>query len=113
LGQPASAVNGEIFNVGADNMTVSEIAEVVASHVDGVVDVRIEATPDERSYRISSEHIAERIGFRPVFTVNDAVADLQRAFIDGKLPGSLVDSKYFNIRRMNEVLIAADPDGSA
>jgi len=113
LRQPASKVNGQIFNVGADNMKVSEIAEIVASQVDGPVEVKVEPTQDQRSYRISSERIAEAIGFRPKFTINDAVADLQRAFINGDLPNSLTDPTYFNIRRMNEILDAADSDGKS
>jgi nucleoside-diphosphate-sugar epimerase len=111
LQQPASKVNGQVFNVGADNMKVREIAGIVASHVDGPVDVRVEPTQDQRSYRISSERIADAIGFRPKFTINDAVVDLQRAFANGQLPNSLTDSKYFNIRRMNEILNATDSDG--
>jgi len=111
LQQPASKVNGQVFNVGADNMKVSEIASIVAAHVDGPVDVRIEPTQDPRSYRISSERIADAIGFRPKFTINDAVIDLQRAFANGQLPNSLTESKYFNIRRMNEILNATDSDG--
>ena len=111
LGQPASNVNGQIFNVGADNMKVSEIAKLVASQVEGPIEVRVEPTVDQRSYRISSERIAEAIGFRPKFTINDAVADLQRAFVNGDLPNSLIDSKYFNIQRMNEILNASDSGG--
>ena len=111
LQQPAWKVNGQVFNVGADNMKVSEIAEIVASHVDGPVEVRVEPTQDQRSYRISSERIAEAIGFRPQYTINDAVLDLQRAFANGHLPNSLTDPKFFNIQQMNEILNATDSDG--
>lgn len=112
LRQPASKVNRQIFNVGADNMKVSEIAEIVASRVDGAVEVRVEPTQDLRSYRISSDRIAEAIGFRPKFTISDAVDDLQRAFVDGDLPNSLTDPTYFNIRRMNDILATVDSDGN-
>jgi len=111
LRQPVAKVNGQVFNVGADNMKVSEIAEIVASHVDGPVEVQVEPMQDQRSYRISSERIAEAIGFRPKHTINDAVLDLQRAFTNGQLPNSLTDPAYFNIQRMNEILNATDPDG--
>ena len=111
LQQPASKVNGQVFNVGADNMKVNEIAHIVASHVDGPIEVRVEPTQDQRSYRISSERIFEAIGFRPKFTISDAVLDLQRAFTNGQLPNSLTDPAYFNIQRMNEILNAADSDG--
>ena len=113
LQQPTSKVNGQVFNVGADNMKVSEIAAIVASHVDGPVEVRVEPTQDQRSYRISSERITEAIGFRPKFTISDAVVDLQEAFTDGLLPNSLTDPAYFNIQRMNEILSAADSDGDS
>lgn len=113
LDQPAANVNGQIFNVGADNMTVREIANVVSGHVDGPVEVRVEATPDQRSYRISSERIAQAIGFRPQFSVSDAVTELQWAFSSDLLPGSLEDSKYFNIKRMNEVLAASQAHDEA
>jgi nucleoside-diphosphate-sugar epimerase len=113
LRQPASKVNGQIFNVGADNMKVSEIAEIVASRVDGAVEVRVEPTQDPRSYRISSDRIAEAIGFRPKFTISDAVDDLQRAFVNGDLPNSLTDPTYFNIRRMNDILATVDSDGNS
>ena len=111
LRQPVAKVNGQVFNVGADNMKVSEIAEIVASHVDGPVEVQVEPMQDQRSYRISSELIAEAIGFRPKFTINDAVLDLQRAFANEQLPNSLTDPRFFNIQRMNEILNATDPDG--
>ena len=111
LQQPASKVNGQVFNVGADNMKVSDIAHIVGSHVDGLIEVRVEPSQDQRSYRISSERIAEAIGFRPKFTISDAVVDLQEAFTNGQLPNSLTDPAYFNIQRMNEILNAADSDG--
>ena len=113
LEQPASTVNGQVFNIGADNLTVSAIARVVASHVDGPIDVRVEPSPDQRSYRISSGRIANAIGFRPRLSVGDAVTDLLDAFARGALPDSLRDSKYFNIRRMGEILNSTDDDGEA
>ncbi len=111
LQQPASKVNAQIFNVGADNMTVREIASVVAAHVAGPVDVRVETTLDQRSYRVSSDRIAQAIGFTPLFTVSDAVTDLQGAFAAGLLPGSFTNSKYFNIMRMKEVLKGKNVNG--
>ncbi len=92
-------------------MKVSDIAGIVTSHVNCQVDGRVEPTQDQRSYRISSDRIADAIGLRPKFTINDAVVDLQRAFANGQLPNSLTDSKYFNIRRMNEIPNATDSDG--
>ena len=43
------------------------------------------------------------IGFKPKFSVEDAIRDLCQAFREGKLPNSLDDNKYFNVRRMKEI----------
>ena len=102
--QPKQKIDGQIFNIGAQNVTVSDIAVIVADNIGGEVDVKFEATPDQRSYRISSEKIANAIGFVPNLTVKDAVIELKGAFNSGLLPDSLTNSKYFNIQKMNEIL---------
>jgi nucleoside-diphosphate-sugar epimerase len=104
LEQPGNIINGEIFNVGAENMTIREISNVVAAEIGQPLEVRVEDTPDNRSYRVSSEYILEKIGFAPEFGVKEAVQDLKNAFIQGLLQNSLTDSKYFNLIRMKEIL---------
>ena len=49
---------------------------------------------------MGSKRIAEKLGFSPRRTVEDAVRDLCRAFKAGKLPDSLTDPKYFNVKTM-------------
>ena len=104
LGQPSDLINGEIFNIGAENMTIKEISELVADEIGQPLEIRIENTPDNRSYRVSSEHIKKKIGFMPKLGVREAVQDLKNAFNQGLLYNSLIDSKYFNLKRMNEIL---------
>lgn len=104
LEQPANLVNGEIFNVGAENMTISEIANVVAEEIGQPLEIKVEDTPDKRSYRVTTQYIKDKIGFEPKFNVRKAVLDLKNAFSQGLLYNSLTDSKYYNLKRMNEVL---------
>ena len=104
LEQPAALINGEIFNIGAENMTIKEISELVAVEIGQPLEIRVENTPDNRSYRVSSEYIKEKTGFAPRLGVREAVRDLRDAFNQGLLYNSLTDSKYFNLKRMNEVL---------
>ncbi len=96
-------VNGEIFNAGYDNMKVKEIANVVKKVVGDDVEIDREETNDNRSYHISSEKIKKIIKFEPMFTIEDAVKDLKFAFENKKLPGSLENSIYFNIKKMQEL----------
>ncbi len=100
---PAEAIRGRIYNVGADNHTVRELAEQVRSVVGNDVTLETVPTDDNRSYHISSARIREELGFRPSRTIMDAVRDLVEAFDSGLLPGSMTDSRYFNIKRMQEV----------
>ena len=53
---------------------------------------------DLRSYHVSSRKIAEKIGYVPKRTIEDAVRDLCRAFKAGKLPNSFDDEQYFNVK---------------
>ena len=99
----AELVNGEIFNAGYDNMKVKEIANIVKKVVGDDVKIDKEETNDNRSYHISSEKIKKIINFVPNFTIEDAVKDLKDAFENKKLPGSLDNSIYFNIKKMQEI----------
>ena len=67
------------------------------------VEIEVSSTDDNRSYHISSNKIFDELGFKPEFTVEDAVMDLKDAFENNLLPNSLDDEKYFNIKRMNSI----------
>ena len=60
-------------------------------------------TNDNRSYHVSSNKIKDIINFEATHTIKDAVKDLKEAFENNKLPNSLKDSKYFNIKKMQEI----------
>ena len=103
LRAPKEKIAGEIFNAGFENQTVLELAETVQKVVGD--DVKLVATPtnDNRSYHISSKKIAEKLGFVPKHTIQEAVEDIKEAFEKGLLPDSLENEKYFNIKRMNNI----------
>ncbi|MFA5026828.1 MAG: NAD-dependent epimerase/dehydratase family protein [Candidatus Methylomirabilota bacterium] len=100
---PDATVDGQIYNAGYHNQRVMEIAE----RVRGVIgsDVRIVTTPtdDNRSYHISSAKIKRELGFEATRSIDEAVRDLQAAFQAGKVPNSMTDERYFNIKRMQRV----------
>lgn len=104
LQQDAEKIDGQVFNVGTDNLTVMEIAKLVKEIVNKEVDLVVEPSPDNRSYRISSERILEHLGFRPLHTVEDAIRDLLSWFDRGAFPDSMTDSRYFNISRMQAII---------
>ena len=96
-------VNGEVFNAGYDNFTVNEIASTVKKIIGQDVELETVETNDNRSYHVSSKKIKDILNFEAMFTIRDAVKDLKDAFENNKLPNSLKDSKYFNIKKMQEI----------
>ena len=96
-------VNGEIFNAGYDNFTVSDIALTVKEVIGSDIEIETLPTDDNRSYHVSSEKIKKTLNFTPKHTIKDAIRDLKKAFEEKKLPDSLENSKYFNIKKMQEI----------
>lgn len=103
INSPKSKVAGEKFNAGYENQTVADIANTVKNVIGDDVKLVTKPTNDNRSYHISSQKIKNVLGFDTQHTIKDAVLDLKNAFKEGKLPNSLSDEKYFNIKRMNSI----------
>jgi len=105
---PDHMIAGEVFNAAYQNHTVSELAEMVRKVVNQEMPERapigIETTPsnDLRSYHVSSRKITEKLGYVPKRSVEDAVRDLCAAFKTGKLPNSLSDDRYYNVKTVKK-----------
>ncbi|WP_372522784.1 NAD-dependent epimerase/dehydratase family protein [Sulfuricaulis sp.] len=103
---PDEKIAGQTFNAGYQNLSIMEIAKIVRKVVKeefpekGEIEIVTTPTDDIRSYHINSDKIARVIGFRPKYTIEDAVRGLCKAFKAGKLPNSLTDDIYFNVKRM-------------
>jgi len=103
---PKEKIAGQIFNAGYENRSIMDIAKMVRKVVmeefpeKGEIGITTTPTNDPRSYHINSEKIARMLGFRPKRTIEDAVRDLCKAFKAGKLPGSMTDDRYYNVRTM-------------
>jgi nucleoside-diphosphate-sugar epimerase len=95
-------IDGKIYNVGYENHTVREIAEMVKNKVGPDVEIVVTPTDDHRSYHISSQKIRDELGFAPSHSLEDAIADLVKAFSEGQVPNSLTDDRYYNLRVMKQ-----------
>ncbi len=103
LEAPAEKIAGKVFNAGYENHKVRELAEMVRSNVGDDVALETVPTDDNRSYQISSAKIARELGFTAGHTIDEAVRDLVAAFRAGKLPDSMQDPRYFNIKMMQKI----------
>lgn len=97
------AIDGKVFNVGFDNFTVSDIADKVKKVIGEDIEIVTTPTDDNRSYHVSSEKIRRELGFVANHTVEDAIRDLVKSFQMGKIPNAMTDSRYYNIKTMQEL----------
>jgi len=100
---PEEKINGKVFNVGATNHTVMEIAEMARQETGAEIRVDTNIT-DNRSYRISSEKIKRELGYEPEKTIREAIRDIKQAFAAGRFPDPN-HNMYYNIRTMKELKI--------
>ena len=104
LETPKHLIAGEIFNAAYENNTVSELAEMVRKVVEkempekAPIEIITTTSNDLRSYHVSSAKIKEKLGYVPKRSVEDAIRDLCHAFKAGKLPNSLTDERYVNVK---------------
>jgi len=101
-------IQNETFNVGYQNLTIASIAGMVKNIVEKEfpgpeIEVLTTTSDDTRSYHINSDKIKRVLGFEPKFTIEDAIRELCSAFRDGKLPESLIDDRYFNVKRLKRI----------
>jgi nucleoside-diphosphate-sugar epimerase len=104
LSLPSDKIAGEIFNVAYQNFTIAELAgmvhTVVSREMPELQPIALETSPsnDLRSYHVSSEKIKRVLGWTPKQSLENAVVDLCRAFRSGKIPNSLTDIRYYNVK---------------
>jgi nucleoside-diphosphate-sugar epimerase len=109
LEYPDELVAGEIFNAGYENHTVAQLAGIAKTVVEREfpekAPIRIETTTsnDNRSYHVSSRKIAEKLGYRPQHTIEDAVRDICCAFKAGKFRDSLTNEEYVNVKTVKKL----------
>jgi nucleoside-diphosphate-sugar epimerase len=98
-----AAVDGRVYNAGYENHSVMQLAEMVRRNVGEHAKLKVRPTNDQRSYHVSSKKIKDELGFEATHSIEQAVVDLIKAFKEGKLPNSLEDPRYFNIKMMQKV----------
>ena len=103
LEAPLRLVGHQTFNVGdeSQNYTISELGQMVASHVPGTVVEEASDDNDPRSYRVSFEKIRTTLGFKASIDVSEGVLEMVRAVREGHV-GDWRDPIYSNSLQMQE-----------
>ncbi|WP_137045753.1 NAD(P)-dependent oxidoreductase [Pseudolabrys sp. FHR47] len=109
LQAPHEKIHREIFNIGFQNHSIANIAEMAKKVVEeelpdrGPINIVTTPSNDNRSYHVNSDKVTRVLGFRPKRTIEDAVRDLTRAFRNHLLPASFDDDWYYNVRTMKKI----------
>ena len=109
LTAPHEKIHGEVFNIGFENHSIADLARVVQRVVReeiperGEVDIVTTPSDDNRSYHVNSDKIHRVLGYRPKRTIEDAIRDLSRAFLNHLLGNSFEDDWYYNVRTMKRI----------
>jgi len=93
LGAKASG----IYNAGFENISILDIAKRVVKYVPA--EIVTSASNDPRSYRINSDKLLST-GFKPKYTVNDAIQEIINAYRSGKLADQ---ETWYNIKTMKKI----------
>ena len=103
LNSPKEKINNQAFNVGFENHSVSDLADLVKKNISDDIEIIKTATNDNRSYHVSSEKISNLLDFQPQKNIENAVIDLKKAFNENLLINTFDNEFYFNIKRMNNI----------
>jgi nucleoside-diphosphate-sugar epimerase len=109
LTAPVERIQKETFNIGYQNMSIMDIAglvkRIVAEEFPERPEINIVVTEsnDNRSYHINSDKVYRVLGFRATHSIEEAIRALCGAFRDGKIPNSMTDDGYYNIRTMKKI----------
>ena len=98
-----SLVNREAFNIGFENFSVLEIANIVKKNIDHDVILEKVSSDDIRSYHVSSEKIKNAINFQAKYDIDSAVRDLKKAFENNFFKDPLSNEEFFNIKKMQKI----------
>ena len=101
-------IQKQIFNVGYQNNKIIDLANIVKDVVEKKmnyknIDIEVTKSDDKRSYHINSDKITNLTGFKPVYSIEDAVESLCDAFNDGLLENSFTNSIYSNVKTMQKL----------
>jgi nucleoside-diphosphate-sugar epimerase len=110
INAPKSKINNKIFNVGHQNMSISNIANLVKRIVSYKIKKKIQIftskSNDKRSYHINSDKIYKELNFKPKRGVEEAVLEIYKSFEKGLFSKSFDNINYYNVKKMIKLKVS-------
>ena len=105
----SNKIKNQIFNVGYQNLSIIEIAELVKKVVQREfpkkekIEILKQPSNDNRSYHINSDKIKKILNYSPKRSIENAIKDLCEAFKKNLLKSSFEKDIYFNVDRLKNI----------
>jgi len=96
----AALINGRTFNFGFENHKIIDIAKIIEDELKDLnVEIKVTDTFDKRDYHISSQKILDVLGYKPVSSIRQEVANLRKALDSGAFP-DIDAAEHYNLKFM-------------
>lgn len=101
---PGNLIHQQAFNIAYQNLTITEIAELVRITIgDPAIQLEFVTSNDDRSYHVNWDKINKVLGFTCQYDLQEAIRTLIEAYQQGKIVDGLNNSYYHNVKRMKEL----------
>lgn len=103
LQAPINRVDGEIFNIGGDNLnyTLQQVGEVINRMVPNSELLDLGANSDRRNYRVDFGKARRMLGFTPKWKLEEGIAQVINAIKEGVVQDYTL-AKYSNVKFLNQ-----------
>jgi len=114
----AEVINGEVFNVGSDdqNVQIMPLARLVADACELPFEYEWYGDPDVRSYRVSFQKIADKLGFECLYSPKAGAKEVFDAIkndeVDPDDPRWITVKWYKHIMEMRDFIKEIELDGT-
>jgi nucleoside-diphosphate-sugar epimerase len=93
-----------IYNLGAENVTVLEVAQAVQARIpEARIDVTEIKFQDDRDYRVSSRKAIDELGFAPALRMDDGIVQVKRLIDEGRIR-DLTSPRFSNYESLRPYL---------
>jgi nucleoside-diphosphate-sugar epimerase len=98
---PTERINGRTFNFGFENHKIIDIAKIIQDELSDLeVEIKITDVHDQRDYHISSAKLQRALGYEPVGSIRQAVAEVRKALLEDGLFSDIDAPQHYNMKSM-------------
>lgn len=103
--EDTAITNKQVFNVGNGNLNfmIKDLVKVINSFFPNSTIEKVEGSKDNRSYKVSFRKFERIFNFKPEYSVEDGLREIEKRYKEGELKN--MDSEiYYNLEVMKKII---------